>query len=110
MSDQPLRIPLNETANFGPLKAMTKTNWEQNNPKLAQALKKNGTFEQVLESRVGQAILIRQQTANPLRPIAGCFLEWFLQANTVRAVSNIQWVCESVVLVVCVLAASKIAS
>jgi len=28
MSDQPLRIPLNETANFGPVKAMTETNWE----------------------------------------------------------------------------------
>ena len=57
-----------------------------------------------------QAILIIQQTANRLRPIAGCFLEWSLQANTVRAVSDIQWVCESVILAVCVLAASKIAS
>lgn len=61
MSNQPLRIRPKETANFGPLKAMTKMNWEENNPKLVQALRKNRTFEQVLESRVGQAILILQQ-------------------------------------------------
>lgn len=42
MSNKPPRIRPKETANFGPLKAMTEANWKENDPRIGRALKKNG--------------------------------------------------------------------
>lgn len=38
--------------------AELETNWEENSPKLYRALKKSGTLDQILDSRVEQAILV----------------------------------------------------